>query len=91
VLAGPANSAGRIWIFGTGLALLCTAMLSLLRHGCGVHGLRRSCVGVHVMMSALVVALTVGIGWPKAMANPQIPLGLGLLVAEAMFSLAKNP
>ena len=43
------------------------------------------------MMSALVVALTVGIGWPKAMANPQIPLGLGLLVAEAMFSLAKNP
>jgi len=91
VLAGPANSAGRIWIFGAGLALLCTAMLSLLRHGCGVHGLRRSCVGVHAMMSALVVALTVGIGWPKAMANPQIPLGLGLLVAEAMFSLAKNP
>lgn len=88
----PRNYTGRIWIFGTGLALLFTAMLNLLRlrNGYGVRGLRLFCIGANVMMSVFVIALIASIGGPKTMANPQLLLLQGVLVAETIFSLAKN-
>ena len=88
----PRTYPGRLWIFGTGLALLFTAMLNLLRirNGYSVRGLRLFCIGANLMMLALVAALIASIGWPRTMANPQIPLIAGLLVAETAFALGKN-
>lgn len=62
-------------------------MLNLLR----ARGLKLFCVGATVMMLAWVIALIASIGCPKAMANPQVPLASGLLVAETIFSLVKKP
>ena len=52
----PRDYTGRIWIFGTGLALLFTAMLNLLRvrNGYGVRGLKLYCIGANVMMLVFV-------------------------------------
>ncbi len=88
----PRTYPGRLWIFGTGLGLLFTAMLNLLRirNGYTVRGLRLSCVGANVMMLALVLVLIASIGSAKTEGNPQIPLIGALLAAETVFSLAKN-
>ena len=88
----PRTYTGRIWIFGTGLALLFTAMLNLLRvrNGYGVLGLRLFCIGANVMMVVFVMALMLSIGWSRTVANPQVPLILLLLALETVFSLAKN-
>lgn len=88
----PRTYTGRLWIFGTGLALLFTAMLNLLRirNGYSVRGLRLFCLGANLMMLGLVIALSASIGWQRTMANPQIPLIGGLLVAETAFALGKN-
>ncbi|HXY49858.1 MAG TPA: hypothetical protein VEI01_10440 [Terriglobales bacterium] len=89
----PRDYTGRIWIFGTGLALLFTAMLNLLRlrNGYGVQGLRLFCIGANVIMTVFVMALILSIGWPRTLANPQVLLLLVLLGSETPFSLAKNP
>jgi hypothetical protein len=89
----PRDYTGRIWIFGTGLALLFTAMLNLLRlrNGYGVHGLKLYCIGANVMMLVFGIALMASLGWPRTKANPQVLLVLGLLGAETTLSLAKNP
>jgi len=88
----PRNYTGRIWIFGTGLALLFTAMLNQLRlrNGYGVQGLRLFCSGANVIMTGFVMALILSIGWPRTLANPQVMLILVLLGGETLFSLAKN-
>jgi hypothetical protein len=89
----PRDYTGRIWIFGTGLAILFTAMLNLLRlrNGYAVRGLKLYCIGANVMMLVFVIALIASIGWARTEANPQVLLVLGLLGAETTFSLAKNP
>jgi hypothetical protein len=89
----PRTYTGRLWIFGAGLALLFTAMLNLLRlrNGYRVRGLRLFCIGANVTMLAWAGALIASIGWPRTMANLQVPLVTGLLTVETAFSLAKNP
>ena len=89
----PRNYTGRIWIFGTGLALLFTAMLNLLRirNGYDVRGLKMFCIGANVMMATFVVALIASIAWARTAANPQVPLVLVLVLAETIFSLGGNP
>jgi hypothetical protein len=89
----PRDYTGRIWIFGTGLALLFTAMLNLLRlrNGYGMQGLRLFCIGANVIMTVFMMALILSIGWPRTLANPQVLLILVLLGSETAFSLAKNP
>src|ERR1700757_919647 len=88
----PRTYTGRIWIFGTGLALLFTGMLNLLRvrNGYRVLGLRLFCIGANVLMTVFVVALILSIGWSRAVANPQVLLILVLLAAETIFSLTRN-
>lgn len=85
----PRDYTGRIWIFGTGLALLFTAMLNLLRvrNGYSVRGMKLFCIGANVMMLVFVIALIASIGWPRTEANSQVLLVLGLLGAETTFSL----
>lgn len=88
----PRTYTGRIWIFGTGLALLFTAMLNLLRlrNGRGVQGLRRSCITANVTMLVFAIALMASIGKSRTLENPQVPLVGALLLAEVAFSLGKN-
>jgi hypothetical protein len=88
----PKTYTGRIWILGTSLALLFTAMLNGLRirNGPGVKGLKLSCITANVTMLVFGIALMLSIGKSRALANPQIPLLTALLLAEAAFSLGKN-
>jgi hypothetical protein len=88
----PRTYTGRIWIFGTGLALLFTAMLNVLRirNARGIEGLRLSCVTANVSMLVFAIALMVSIGKSRTLHNPQIPVLATLLVIETVFSLEKN-
>jgi hypothetical protein len=89
----PRTYTGRIWIFGTGLALLFTAMLNVLRlrNSRGVQGLKLFCITANVTMLVFAIALMVSIGKSRTLQYPQIPLVAALLLAETAFSLRKNP
>lgn len=88
----PQNYTGRIWIFGTGLSLLFTAMLNLLRirNGYWVRGLRSFCIGANVAMSVFIASLVLSIGRANAVENPQVLLTFLLLAIETVFSFARN-
>jgi len=88
----PKNYTGRIWIFGTGLALLFTALLNLLRiRNTGeVRGLKLSCLTANVTMLTFAIALMASIGKARTLQHLQIPLIGALLLAEALLSLRKN-
>ncbi len=84
---------GRIWIFGTGLALLFTAMLNVLRlrNGYGVRGLKLFCVTANVTMLVFVISLIASIGKSRTLQHPRVPIVGALLLVEAVFSLGKIP
>jgi len=88
----PKDYTGRIWIFGTGLALLFTAMLNLLRlrNPGGVRGLKLSCLTANVTMLTFAIALMASIGKARTLQHLQIPLIGALLLAETGFTLGKN-
>jgi len=88
----PRTYTGRIWIFGTGLALFFTAILNVLRmrNGQEVWGLRLSCITANVTMLMFVIALMASIGKSRTLQHPQISLAGAMLLVEAMFSLRKN-
>jgi hypothetical protein len=88
----PRTYTGRIWIFGTDLALLFTAKLNVLRirNGYGMQGLKMFCIAANVTMLVLAIALVLSIGQARTLANPQVVLVAGLLTVETVFSLRKN-
>ena len=88
----PRIYTGRIWIFGTGLALLFTAMLNILRirNDCLVKGLKLFCITANVTMLVFAMALMASIGKARTLANPQVPLMGALLLVETAFSLGKT-
>ena len=88
----PRSYPGRIWIFGTGLALLFAAMLNVLRirNSDGVKGLKLFCITANVTMLVFSVALMASIGKSRTLQHPQIPLVGALLLAEMAFSLRTN-
>ena len=85
----PKTYAGRIWIFGTGLALLFAAMLNLLRirNKSEVRGLKNFSITANVTMLMFAIALMASIGRARTLANPQVPLVAALLLIETAFSL----
>lgn len=87
----PKTYTGRIWIYGTDLALLFASMLNLLRiqNGPAMRGVRAFCIIANVALSAFLVALMVSIGISRTLANAQIPAVTGLLFLETAFSLRK--
>ena len=89
----PRTYTGRIWIFGTGLALLFTAMLNVLRvrNGRGVRGLKLSCLTANVTMLVFVIAVMASIGKSRTLQHPQMTVVGALLLAETAFSLRRNP
>jgi hypothetical protein len=88
----PRTYTGRIWIFGTTLALLFTAMLNLLRilNGREVRGLRLFCITANLTMLVFAIALMASIGKSRTLTNPQVPLAGILLLIETAFSLGKS-
>jgi hypothetical protein len=89
----PKSYTGRIWIFGTGLALLFTAMLNVLRlrNGYTIQSLKMFCIGANLLMLNFVAVLMISIGKARALHNPGIILVAILVTVEMMFSFAKNP
>ena len=88
----PKSYPGRIWILGTYLALLFTAMLNLLRirNGYAVRRLRMFCIAGNLTMLVFFAALMASIGQATTMRNPQLLLVAGLLTFQTVFSLRKN-
>ena len=88
----PKDYTGRIWIFGTGLALLFTAMLNALRirNGRGVKGLKLFCITANVTMLMFAIALMASIGKARTLQHPQVPLIGAFLLAETALSLGKS-
>lgn len=88
----PKTYTGRIWIFGTGLALLFTAMLNWIRirNPGGVPGLRLSCITANITMLVLAASLMASIGRARTLANPQVSLVGILLLSETAFSLRRK-
>jgi hypothetical protein len=91
-LVVPRTYAGRIWIFGTCLALLFAAMLNLLRirNRPAVSGLKLFCFAANVIMLVFGIALMASIGPSRSVHNPQLPVLTALLMVESVFSLGKN-
>lgn len=88
----PRSYTGRIWILGTELALLFTAMLNVLRirNGYGMQGLKMFCICANVCMLVMLIALMASIGRALTLQNSQIILVAGLLLVETTFSLGRN-
>ena len=87
----PKTYSGSIWIFGTDLALLFTAMLNLLRiQNASVPGVKLFSITANFAMSAFFLALMFSIGLSQTISNAQIPAVTGLLLVEAAFSTRKS-
>jgi hypothetical protein len=88
----PRTYTGRIWIFGTDLALLFTAMLNVLRirNGYVTQGLKMFSIAANLTMLVFFIALMASIGQARTLANPQLGLVACLLFVETAFSLGKN-
>jgi len=86
------NLHGQNLDLGTGLALLFTAMLNVLRirNSGPVKGLRLFCLTANVTMLVFVIALIASIGKSRTLQHPQIPFLGTLLLAETVFSLRNN-
>jgi hypothetical protein len=88
----PRTYTGRIWILGTGLALLFATMLNVLRirNNSAVKGLKLFCITANITMLVFVIGLIVSIGKYRTLQHWQIPLAGTLLLAETAFSVRKN-
>jgi len=88
----PRSYTGRIWIFGTGLALLFTAMLNVLRirNRSGVKSLKLFCITANITTLVFAIALMASIGKSRTLQHPQIPFVGILLLAETVFSMGQN-
>jgi hypothetical protein len=88
----PKTYTGRIWIFGTCLALLFTAMLNVLRvrNGGSVKSLKLFCITANVTMLIFAISLMASIGKSRTLQHPQVPLVGAVLLIETVFSLGKN-
>jgi hypothetical protein len=91
-LLTPRSMTGRLWFFGTGLAMLFTAMLNWLRirNGYGVRGLKTFCISGNLLLLALTLWLIASIGSSATLRNPQVPTLLVLIAVESVLSLRPN-
>ncbi len=87
----PKTYTGRIWIFGTCLALMFTAMFNWLRirNGAAMRSLRIFCITGNLTMLALACSLIASIGAARTLGNPPVLLAGILLLIETALSLAK--
>lgn len=87
----PKTYPGRIWIFGSDLAILFAAMLNFLRMRNGaVRIVRMFCITANVALLMFFAGLMFSIGLSRTLANAQIPVMAGLLLIETGFCLGKS-
>jgi hypothetical protein len=87
----PKTYVGRIWLFGTDLALLFAAMLNLLRiQNASMRGVKMFSITANFALSALFISLMVSIGLSRTLSNAEIPGVAALLVIETAFSVRKS-
>jgi hypothetical protein len=88
----PKTYTGRIWIFGTCMALLFTAMLNVLRirNGYAIRGLKMFCITANITMLVFAIAMIASIGKSRTLQHPQVPLVGAVILVETAFSLEKN-
>jgi hypothetical protein len=84
----PKAYPGRIWIFGTDLAVLFASMLNWLRiQNVSIRAVRVFCLTVNLSMLAFVAALIISIGMLRVRANPVLLVLTVLFLLETGFSL----
>ena len=87
----PKTYAGRIWIYGTDLAVLFAAMLNLLRiQNASLRGVKIFSITANFALSALFVSLMVSMGPSRILSNAEIPGVTALLLIETAFSVRRS-
>ena len=87
----PKTYTGRVWMYGTDLALLFAAMLNLLRiQNASMRGVKMFSITANFAMSALFISLMVSIGLSRTLSNAEIPSVTALLLIEAAFSVRRT-
>jgi len=87
----PKTYTGRVWMYGTDLALLFVAMLNLLRiQNASMRGVKMFSITANFAMSALFISLMVSIGLSRTLSNAEIPSVTALLLIEAAFSVRRT-
>lgn len=87
----PKTYVGRIWMYGTNLALLFAAMLNLLRiQNASMRGVKIFSITANFAMSALFISLMVSIGLSRTLSNAEVPGVTALLLIETAFSLRRS-
>ena len=87
----PKTYTGRIWIYGTDLALLFAAMLNLLRiQNASMRGVKIFSITANFALSALFVSLMVSMGLSLILSSAEIPGVTALLLIETVFSVRRS-
>lgn len=87
----PKTYTGRVWMYGTDLALLFAAMLNLLRvQNASMRGVKMFSITANFSLSALFISLMVSIGLSRTLSNAEIPGVTTLLLIETAFSVRRN-
>lgn len=87
----PKSYTGRIWMYGTDLALLFAAMLNLLRiQNASMRGVKVFSIMANVTLCALFISLMVSVGLSRTMSNAEIPGITALLLIETALSVRRN-
>ena len=87
--AFDALSGAAVWFFGSGVAMALTGVLNLLNDAYGgvANGIRWTCVGTNVAMTAFAVAAGVASRAPVG----QFVIVLGLVAGAAVLSAMRRP
>ena len=87
----PKTYAGRIWIYGTDLAVLFAAMLNLVRiQNAAMRGVKIFSITANFALAALFVSLMVSMGPSRVVSNAEIPAVTALLLIETAFSVRRS-
>jgi hypothetical protein len=87
----PRAYPGRIWIFGTDLAMLFAAMLNWLRiQNRSMRNVKMFCITANVALLVFFAALMTSIGMSRTLAHAHIPVVAGLLLLETGLCLRKD-
>jgi len=87
----PKTYTGRIWMYGTDLALLFSAMLNLLRiQNASMLGVKMFSITANFALSALFISLMVSIGMSRTISHAEVPGVTALLLIETAFSVRRR-
>lgn len=87
----PKTYTGRIWMYGTDLALLFNAMLNLLRiQNASMLGVKMFSITANFALSALFISLMVSVGLSRTISHAEVPGVTALLLIETALSVRRS-